>query len=87
LRTGAGVLAPLPLCADGGTPRSRRALERINVLADRPQFYHLLSNNCTVNIVGYASGGVGTTICTMVSFVKTPRKKHEAFGKSCCVGF
>ena len=30
-------------------------LERINELADRPQFYHLLSNNCTVNIVRYAN--------------------------------
>ena len=30
-------------------------LERINELAERPQFYHLLSNNCTVNIVRYAN--------------------------------
>jgi hypothetical protein len=29
-------------------------LARINELADRPEFYHLLSNNCTVNIVRYA---------------------------------
>src|SRR5215813_7103738 len=29
-------------------------LERINELADRPEFYHLLSNSCTVNIVRYA---------------------------------
>lgn len=28
-------------------------LERINALADRPEFYHLLSNSCTVNIVRY----------------------------------
>ena len=26
-------------------------LERINELADRPEFYHLLSNSCTINIV------------------------------------
>jgi hypothetical protein len=30
-------------------------LDRINDLADRPEFYHLLSNSCTVNIVRYAS--------------------------------
>lgn len=30
-------------------------LERINELADRPEFYHLLSNSCTVNIVRYAN--------------------------------
>ena len=29
-------------------------LHRINQLADRPEFYHLLSNNCTINIVRYA---------------------------------
>ncbi|MEY2920784.1 MAG: hypothetical protein RL261_2089 [Pseudomonadota bacterium] len=30
-------------------------LERINQLADRPEFYHLLSNSCTINIVRYAN--------------------------------
>jgi len=30
-------------------------LERINELATRPEFYHLLSNSCTVNIVRYAN--------------------------------
>nr|PZN18537.1 MAG: hypothetical protein DIU80_22800 [Chloroflexota bacterium] len=36
-------------------------LERINELADKPEFYHLLSNSCTVNIVRYANaaGRVG----------------------------
>lgn len=36
-------------------------LERINELADRPEFYHLFSNSCTINIVRYAnaSGRVG----------------------------
>ena len=29
--------------------------ERINQLADRPEFYHLLSNSCTVNIIRYAN--------------------------------
>jgi Domain of unknown function (DUF4105) len=39
--------------------RARRLLliylGRINELADRPVFYHLLSNNCTLNIVRYAN--------------------------------
>jgi hypothetical protein len=30
-------------------------LERINQLADRPEFYHLFSNSCTINIVRYAN--------------------------------
>ena len=30
-------------------------LERINELADRPEFYHLLKNSCTINIVRYAN--------------------------------
>jgi len=36
-------------------------LERINELAERPEWYHLLSNSCTINIVRYANmaGRVG----------------------------
>jgi hypothetical protein len=36
-------------------------LERVNELADQPEFYHLLSNSCTINIVRYANrlGRVG----------------------------
>ena len=30
-------------------------LERINELADRAEFYHLLTNSCTINIVRYAN--------------------------------
>src|SRR4029077_14770515 len=30
-------------------------LARINKLADRPEFYHLLTNSCTINIVRYAN--------------------------------
>jgi hypothetical protein len=30
-------------------------LARINELADRPEFYHLLTNSCTINIVRYAN--------------------------------
>jgi Domain of unknown function (DUF4105) len=30
-------------------------LARINELADRPEFYHLVSNSCTINIVRYAN--------------------------------
>src|SRR5271170_2182125 len=35
-------------------------LERINELADHPEFYHLLTNSCTINIVRYANA-VGRT--------------------------
>jgi Domain of unknown function (DUF4105) len=36
-------------------------LGRINELADRPEFYHLLTNSCTINIIRYlnAAGRVG----------------------------
>jgi hypothetical protein len=34
-------------------------LARINELADRSEFYHLLSNSCTVNIVRYAQAVAG----------------------------
>jgi hypothetical protein len=30
-------------------------LERINELAEQPEFYHLLKNSCTINIVRYAN--------------------------------
>jgi uncharacterized protein DUF4105 len=30
-------------------------LERINELADRPEFYNLLTNSCTINIIRYAN--------------------------------
>ena len=30
-------------------------LERINELADRPEWYHLLTNSCTINIIRYAN--------------------------------
>lgn len=40
-------------------PTARRFLrvylDRVNQLADQPEFYHLLSNNCTINIVRYAN--------------------------------
>jgi len=46
------------------SPEQARALflsyvEKINALAEEPEFYHLLSNNCTVNIVRHARGGRG----------------------------
>src|SRR6516162_228233 len=36
-------------------------LDRINELAERPEWYHLLSNSCTINIIRYANaaGRVG----------------------------
>lgn len=33
---------------------------RINELADRPEYYHLLTNSCTINIIRYANA-VGRT--------------------------
>lgn len=35
-------------------------LDRINQLADRPEWYHLLSNNCTLNILRYARAAGGS---------------------------
>lgn len=47
------------------TPEGVRALfriylDRINELADEPEWYHLLSNSCTVNVIRYsrAAGGM-----------------------------
>jgi hypothetical protein len=34
-------------------------LDRINELADRPEWYHLLKNNCTINIIRNASRAAG----------------------------
>ena len=47
--------------ADDGRRLLLVYLARINELADRPEFYHLLSNSCTINIVRYANaaGRVG----------------------------
>jgi hypothetical protein len=41
------------------TPEAARALfrvylERINSLADRPEWYHLLKDNCTINVIRYS---------------------------------
>jgi Domain of unknown function (DUF4105) len=41
--------------ADDARRLLRIYLARINELADRPEFYHLLSNSCTINIVRYAN--------------------------------
>jgi len=34
-------------------------LARINELADHPEFYNLLTNSCTINIVRYANAAAG----------------------------
>ena len=54
-------LYPIQTSAENARALFRIYLERINELADRPEFYHLLSNSCTVNIVRYANaaGRVG----------------------------
>jgi hypothetical protein len=46
------------------TPERTRALfrvyvDRINHLAEHPEWYHLLSNNCTLNIIRYARVATG----------------------------
>lgn len=41
--------------ADDARRLLRVYLERINELADRPEFYHLLTNSCTINIIRYAN--------------------------------
>ena len=46
------------------SPRNARALlehylERMNELADKPEFYHLLSNSCTVNTIYHAWASAG----------------------------
>ena len=66
-------------CTSTASARPRRRasalrgyLERINELADRPEFYHLPKNSCTVNIVRYANtagrrvgGSTGGTCSTV----------------------
>ncbi|MGP1346824.1 MAG: lipoprotein N-acyltransferase Lnb domain-containing protein [Phycisphaerales bacterium] len=47
------------------TPEAAQALfrvylQRINELADRPEWYHLLKNNCTINIIRYSRSAGGT---------------------------
>ena len=46
---------------EGARELFRIYLQRINELADQPEFYHLLSNSCTINIIRYANaaGRVG----------------------------
>jgi hypothetical protein len=41
--------------AEGVRRLLRHYLERINELADRPEWYHLLKNSCTINIIRYAN--------------------------------
>ena len=46
-------------------------LARINELADHPEFYHLLTNSCTINIVRYANaaGRAAGSTCAICSTV------------------
>jgi hypothetical protein len=48
-------LYPLRIPPEAGRRLLLAYLERINQLADKPEFYHLLSNNCSLNIVRYAN--------------------------------
>jgi hypothetical protein len=48
-------LYPLLVSPEASRRLFRVYLDRINELADKPEFYHLLSNNCTINIVRYGN--------------------------------
>ncbi len=48
-------LYPLNARPEDARELLRIYLDRINQLADKPEFYHLFSNSCTVNIVRYAN--------------------------------
>ena len=48
-------LYPLRTAREGAQALLRNYLDRINELADRPEWYHLLKNSCTINIVRYAN--------------------------------
>jgi hypothetical protein len=49
------------ICAtrEGAQRLFRVYLDRINELADRPEWYHLLKNNCTLNILRHARRAAG----------------------------
>jgi hypothetical protein len=48
-------LYPLRTSPEGARRLFLVYLDRMNALADEAQWYHLLSNNCTINIVRYAN--------------------------------
>jgi hypothetical protein len=48
-------LYPIQMTPERARDLFRVYLERINELADRPEWYHLLKNSCTINIVRYAN--------------------------------
>lgn len=55
-RREAVYLYPLRATPEGTRRLFLAYLGRINELADRPEWYHLLKSNCTVNVVRYARG-------------------------------
>jgi hypothetical protein len=48
-------LYPLNTRPDDARALLKIYLDRINQLADKPEFYHLFSNSCTINIIRYAN--------------------------------
>jgi len=48
-------LYPIRMPATSAQALFRIYLERINELAEQPEWYHLLKNSCTINIVRYAN--------------------------------
>jgi hypothetical protein len=56
-------------------------LQRINELAEGPEFYHLLTNSCTINIVRYAmppGGRAASTSATFSTVSSTPIRTAPA---------
>jgi hypothetical protein len=48
-------------------------LGRINELADRPEFYNLLTNSCTINIVRYANASAARNSLPLIGAVLAAR--------------
>src|SRR5262249_42044964 len=48
-------LYPIRITGEAARELFRIYIRRINELADTPEWYHLLKNSCTVNIVRYAN--------------------------------
>ena len=54
-RGGAGISLPPQYLGRGCASTFWFTSARINELADRPEFYNLLTNSCTINIIRYAN--------------------------------
>jgi hypothetical protein len=74
------------------SPETRRLflvyLDRVNRVARRAEFYHLLSNSCTVNIVRYANAsgreGGGVAICSVADRPVLLRHSIDCYQPAVC---